>query len=243
MRYKSTTGLDGAQVTEIVERVFQVVGPGARNARLGLYRQVELVLLLARQNVSQMVAGDLFGVSQPTVSRIWRRLVPVLAQVLCMSGLSLAAGAANGRLLLVDGTYVPTGNRPASGREKANYSGKRGVQCLSIQVACDHKGTLLAVSDPVPGARHDAAAIDLTGWQDILNDATWIADTAYIATNAITPIKKAKHRDRLDGERTFNHDIASLRAPVERAISHLRTGRSSPPDTAAASRSFPPSST
>ncbi len=121
-------------------------------------------------------------------------------------------------------TYVPAGNRPGQGRdvEKANYPGKRGCQCLSIQVAADHHGQLLAVSAPVAGARHDAAAIDLTGWKDILEEAHWIAATAYIATNAITPIKKPKHRDRLDWEREFNHQIASLRAAAERAIAHLK---------------------
>jgi hypothetical protein len=227
MRYQSTTGLDSVQVTELVARVFQVLsgrGGVAGNWRLGLFRQVELVLFLARQNVSQMVAGDVFGVSQPTVSRIWRRLVPVIGQVLCLSGISLAEAVQGGRLVLVDGTYVPTGNRPGHGREveKANYSGKRGCQCLSIQVAADRHGGLLAVSDPVPGARHDAAAIELTGWAPILQDTNWIADTAYTATNAITPVKKPRHRDRHESEKEFNRQVASLRAPVERAIAHVK---------------------
>ncbi len=170
MRYQSTTGLDSVQVTEIVARVFHVLedrGGVAVNSILGLYRQLELVLVLARQNVSQMVSGAMFGVSQPTVSRIWRRLVPALGQVLYMSGISLEEAASNGRLVLVDGTNVPTRNRPGQGRdvEKANYSGKRDCRRLSIQVAADHHGRLLAVSAPVAGARHDAAAIDLTGWK------------------------------------------------------------------------------
>lgn len=222
MRYKSTTGLDRVQLIEIVERVFQVIGSGPGNARLGLYRQVQLVLFLARQNVSQMVAGDMFGISQPTVSRIWRRLLPLIEEVICMHGPTLAEAFRSDRVVLIDGTYVPTGNRPASGQGKANFSGKRGVQCLNIQVAADLEGTLLAVSDAVPGARHDSAAITVTGWAEVLSHATWIADTAYISHGAITPIKKRPGRDRLDWEKLFNHDLASLRAAVERAIAHLK---------------------
>jgi hypothetical protein len=43
-----------------------------------LYRQVVLVLLYLRQNVSQSALVDLYGVSQPTVSRIYRTVMPLL---------------------------------------------------------------------------------------------------------------------------------------------------------------------
>ncbi|WP_443216972.1 transposase family protein [Saccharothrix sp. ALI-22-I] len=41
---------------------------------LDLHRSVLLTLVLLRQNLSQTVAGDWFDVSQPTVSRIFRRI-------------------------------------------------------------------------------------------------------------------------------------------------------------------------
>ena len=101
---------------------------------------------------------------------------------------------ADRRVLLVDGTFVPTGNRPGQGRdvEKANYSGKHHVQCLNIQVACWTDGTLATVSEPVAGSRHDGAALRLAGWDQQLTDTTWIADTGYVGTNAITPRKKPR---------------------------------------------------
>ena len=83
-----------------------------------------------------MFIADLSGISQPTASRIFRRMRPAIDQALAFTGISLEEAARDGRVILVDGTYVPTGNRPAQGQEvtKANYSGKRRCQCLSIQV-------------------------------------------------------------------------------------------------------------
>lgn len=227
MRYQSTTGLAHDDILELVERIYQIlVGRGISLDwhALGLFRQVVVTLVLLRQNISQTAAGDLIGVSQPTVSRIYRRIVPLLCQVLVFTGISLAEAVSQDHLLLVDGTYIPTGNRPASGQEKANYSGKRHVQCLSIQVACTTRGHLVATSDPVPGSRHDSAALELTGWKDILNheSVSWVADSAYIATTALTPIKKTRGRDRLEWEKKFDHDVASLRSGIEHAIGHLK---------------------
>jgi hypothetical protein len=227
MRYQSTTGLNHDDMIELAARVHEVLQCrqiSLSRHRMGLFRQLEITLILLRQNMSQMVVADLFAVSQATVSRIYRRMCQLLEVVLAFTGITLAHALEQGHLVLVDGTFVPTGNRPASGLEKANYSGKHRLQCLSIQVACTARGDLVAVSDPVPGSRHDAAALQLCGWAEILNDteARWIADTAYIATTAITPIKKRPGIERLDWEKAFNKQIASLRAPVEHAIAHLK---------------------
>ncbi|MDR1152652.1 MAG: transposase family protein, partial [Bifidobacteriaceae bacterium] len=108
---------------------------------------------------------------------------------------------------------------------RTNYSGKRHCQCLSIQVACDLNGTLIATSTPVPGARHDAAAIELTGWQHILHDANWVADSAYQATTAITPVRKPPGAELPEATKQFNKQIASIRCVVERCISHLKNRR------------------
>ena len=144
MRYQSTTGLQGEDMTDLVARIAEVLGSrGIKLLRhsLGLYRQVEMTLVLLRQNLSQQVVGDLFGISQPSVSQIFRRTVPLLSEVLCFVGISLEEALRQGDLLLVDGTFIPTGNRPASGQGAANYSGKRRVQCLGVQVAAKTDGT------------------------------------------------------------------------------------------------------
>ena len=227
MRYQSTTGLHHDDIQELVMRIGDVLtgrGVCLTGHKMGLFKQVEITLVLLRQNMSQTVVADLYKISQPSVSRIYHRILELLDTVAVFTGISLDQSLDQGHLVLIDGTFVPTGNRPANGQAKANYSGKHHLQCLSVQVACTSRGDLIAVSDPVPGARHDSAAVELCGWRAILDNtpAQWIADTAYIATSAITPIKKTAGIDRQEWEIKYNKQIASLRAPVEHAIAQLK---------------------
>lgn len=63
MRCRSTAGLDRDEIAELVGRVFRVLagrsGGCGRPPALGLYRQVVLVLICLRQNVSRTVLADL----------------------------------------------------------------------------------------------------------------------------------------------------------------------------------------
>lgn len=162
MHYESTTGLCDEDIDKLVGHIGEVIesrGQSLLGYRLGLRQQVELTLVLARHNISRALAADMCGISQPTVSRIWRRMVPLPTHVLAMSGNCLAQAVAQGSLLLVDGTPIPTGNRPAAGRQvsKANYSGKHHAQCLNVQIAATTDATIVAVSDPVSGSRATTA--------------------------------------------------------------------------------------
>lgn len=182
-----------------------------------------MVLTLVRQNMTQYVIGDLYGVSQPTVSRVYRRLLPILEQVTCLHTPGELADLATGRIVLVDGTDVPTRRFAPAFTE--NYSGKRHRHGLSIQIAATVDGTLLAVSDPVAGRRHDRWAIAETGWEEALAAHRWIADPAYLGTDAITPTKRRRGVALSDNRRDVNAHISSLRSAVERAIAHLKNSK------------------
>jgi hypothetical protein len=226
MRYQSTTGLTTQQILELEDRVRQVLsgrGFDEQQFVLDIHSQLELTLMVLRQNVSQTTAADFFDVSQPTVSRVLARMVPVLETVCAFNELTLTDAGA-GRVLIVDGTFIRTGNRPGEGKdvERGNYSGKHHVQCVNVQVACATDGILLAVSGPVPGSRHDSAALTLTGWADELANMDWLADTPYIATNAITPRKKRKGETRTEADKIWNKSVSSIRSAIEHAIRHLK---------------------
>ena len=228
MRYDSTTGLPREQITELVARVSQVLasrsqpakGPGGRPPSLGLYRQVVLVLVLLRQNMIQSVAADLFGLSQPSVSRFYRRLVPIIDEVLAHHEPGDLGELAGKHTVLVDGTDVPTRRFRAGITE--NYSGKKRRHGLLIQVASNDQGRLLSVSNPVPGRRHDSWALREVGWEEILKDHTWLADPAYVGTNAITPLKKPAGGELNDHDKAHGKQISLIRSAVERAIAHLK---------------------
>src|SRR5687768_2419762 len=78
-----------------------------RREILGLYAQVVLTLVLLRHNLPQTLVGDLFSVSQPTVSRIIRRILPLLVEVVSSWGCTLTE-VIKDRVVLVDGTLIPT---------------------------------------------------------------------------------------------------------------------------------------
>ncbi|HEX6077338.1 MAG TPA: transposase family protein [Micromonosporaceae bacterium] len=161
---------------------------------MGLHRAVVITLVYVRQNLNQAAVGDLFGISQPTVSRI-------------------------GRLVLVDGTDVPTGNRAG---HKGNYSGKRHCCGLNLQVASDIDGGPLGTSVPLPGAMHDRTAFAECGWEDVPRDTPTIADPAYQGMSAITPRKKPRGGELSEGDKANNKTTSSLRSAVERCIAHVK---------------------
>jgi hypothetical protein len=221
LRYQSTTGLAVDQIEELVARIWQISRPSKPRGRapiLGLYRAVVLTLVYVRQNVSQGVVGDLFGVSQPTVSRIYRKILPLIGQALCLHVPDIEE-AVRGRLVLVDGTDVPTGNRAG---HQDNFSGKRHRAGLNIQIAADTKGSLLGVSVPLAGSVHDRKAFTECGWETRLSDTPVMADLAYLGTCAITPRKKPRGGELSAGDKAGNREIASIRSAVERCIAHLK---------------------
>jgi hypothetical protein len=63
-----------------------VVEPGGGPAVIGLYRPLAVVAALMHTKITQEMVGAIFGCSQPTVSRRWDLLHPVIATVLarCM---------------------------------------------------------------------------------------------------------------------------------------------------------------
>jgi hypothetical protein len=206
-------------------------------------QQVQLTSMMARHNMPQILAAEFFGVSQATVSRVWRRIAPTLAVVLGMQEQPVS-GAGAGRVLLVDTTFVPTGNRPGQGRdvEKANYSGKHHVQCLNIPAAGTTDGDLLAVSEPVPGSRHDWRA------------CTWPAGTPSAKRSSRPPTPRTSpprrsHPARRPKEpcaRPRTRSSTNLSRPSDQSSNTQsdtsRNRRSSPPATADARPTYPTSS-
>jgi len=223
MRYDSTLGLSGTQLVELHDRLCEMLESGGRPKEmpkvLDVWEQMVIALLIARQNMSQTLLGDLHGVSQPTISRVYRTMLPLLGEVLGLHEPALADVLKN-RTTLVDGTDIPTRNRKDVGQD--NYSGKRHRQGLNIQVAASTSGVLLAVSNPLPGRRHDRRAITECGWEQLLDQHDWIADPGYQGTTAKTPKKKPIGRELTDHERAINKSISSVRSAVERCIGHLK---------------------
>lgn len=129
----------------------------------------------------QMCAAGLFGFSQPLVSRIRRCILPLLDEVLILDEVSLAEAIAQGEPVFVDGMFIRTGNRPASGNGKDLFSGKH-----NIQVAGTTYGDLIAHPPPTRRIKtervlvlclryHDAASSLVSASAGSSRLAAWIA--------------------------------------------------------------------
>ncbi len=127
LRYEAMTGLSDRQPTDLVVRVHAVcaqkfVSRGRPHA-LGLFRSVAMVVCLLRKNATQDFVGAVFGVSQPTVSRRWDLLVPVIGDVLAEAISAPREVAGRGIVLVAipcaqrgTGTTSRSCTRPRSGR-------------------------------------------------------------------------------------------------------------------------------
>jgi hypothetical protein len=228
LRYEAITGLSAGQLAELAARVAALTGgitePGGRPAAIGLYRSVALVVALMRTNLTQERAGEVFGVSQATVSRRWDLIRPAMATALAPSVPRPDEVAGQGTVL-VDGTIAPTWNWKAV---PDLYSGKAGYAGMNIQVAATLDGDLAAIGPvAVPGARHDAVAFAASGLKDLLTGQQAAADLGYLGVEGITIVgfRTPPGGKLAASQAAFNTALAKIRAAVEHAIAHLKTWR------------------
>src|SRR5512135_3471877 len=114
-----------------------VARPGGKPPVIGLYGSVVMVVALMRRNLVQAVAGNVFGCSQPTVSRRWDLLRPVIAKVCARFVPDPAEVTGRGGTALVDGTVCPTWDWAAV---PDLFSGKTHFAGMNIQIAANLDG-------------------------------------------------------------------------------------------------------
>jgi len=113
----------------------------------------------------------------------------------------------------VDGTLLPCWSWASNPQL---YSGKHKTTGMSVQVL-HLSGSLVWISDPVAGRRHDTHCLNLkeSGVLLTLDPGNWIGDKGYVGNSMITPIKKPIHRDLLSWEEEFNTQINKIRYVIE----------------------------
>ena len=163
-RAERMTGLSAGQLAELVDRVREIVGPWERPAVgrphvLPLPAAVVAVLVGLRHNVADDVVGEVFGCSWATITRYHRVLHPILRWV-TRPEVDKQYERAQAGGVLVDGFVAPVGERDGY---HSLFSGKKHLCGQNVQVVADLDGRVADVGDPVPGARHDAAAFFISG--------------------------------------------------------------------------------
>jgi len=136
------TGLVYEQVLELVDRTEDYLGgwhpQRGRRREMELFDAVLATLFYYRHDCSQEVTGVVFGVSQPTISRMVNALEEPIAAVLDCEVPELVE-VITGRVIIPDGTLIPTRNRAA---HPELYSGKRHRSGAAVQILSGTDGRL-----------------------------------------------------------------------------------------------------
>ena len=102
------------------------------------------------------------------------------------------------------------------------WAGKYKTTGHGSLIIGDEFGNIIFVSDPAPGCDHDMKKregevkeiLDLAG--------SVIADKGFQGSGYVTPAKKPQHRELYTREHEYNNQVSSIRAPIERAVAHLK---------------------
>jgi len=234
---------------------------GGRSYDQPLAIRVMLVLTYMRLHIPQETVALLFGATQSDVSRELRRLLPLIAQVLPVpevwtivdedeepltEGEVLAlAQLADGRAL-VDATeqevYRPQDNET----RKRYYSGKQKAFVLKTEFVTDGEHHMVAISEAVPGAKHDKKLSDELKTLERLPDGCEVdADKGYQGLDkqvtlvtvcnpetgeehqvprlqVNTPFKKPKEGELTEEQKAFNRLLGAIRVRVEHCIGWVK---------------------
>ena len=226
LRYDRTFGLDAGQLDELEARIDDILpepwdkGTG-RPKSLPLREAIKVTLLYKRQNMTEEVIADVFGISQGTVSNIITEFTPLIAAATeaFRPDPDEARQMTRGRLALVDGTLWPCWSWE-NAREL--WAGKYGTTGHGSLIISDEFGNIIFVSDPAPGCDHDMKKLE-GEVKEILDLAgSVIADKGFQGSGYVTPAKKPTNRELYIREHEYNGQISSIRAPIERAVAHLK---------------------
>lgn len=224
-------GLDAEQLDELESRVAEQLGEpwekhAGRPRALSLRQAIIVAVGYMRHNITEEVWADIFGTSQPVISRAITQITPLIdgATEVDRPGPEDAKAAVRGTSALLDGFLAPCWSWKTE--FPALFSGKHKTTGFNVQLIADRDGNVVFISDPLPGRTHDMAAQANTPVAEILaGAASVIADKGYQGSDYLTPVKKPKDGELLDWQRKYNSRIASLRAPVERSVAHVKNWR------------------
>jgi hypothetical protein len=214
---------------------------GGLAAELSLRDQVLLTVISLRQYPTQDVLGYFFGVSQPSVSRILQRVLPLLES----AGRDRMRLPDPGRkrrrhldellkalpeLMVVIDSFEQKVQRPQDAHERDDwYSGKKKTHTIKSQTAVNEEtGEIVDVADSVPGPKSDLKLLEQSGLMNRLPEGVGgIGDSAYQGIDKVhphghSPRKKPRGKDRPKEDVAYNTAFSRRRIVVENTNARLR---------------------
>ena len=233
---------------------------GGRDFDQPVVIRVVQVLTYSRLHIPQEMVALLFGGTQTDVSRDLRRLLPLICRLLpapeVWTAVEEGETLTQAEVLelvqladeraLVDATEQPVYRSQDNKVRKAYYSGKKKAFTLKTQFVTDGEHHVVAISEAVPGAKHDKKLSDAVktverlpdeceanadkGYQGLADQVTLVtvrnAETGeeqqVPRLTVHTPIKKPKGQELTDEQKAFNHQLGAIRVRVEHCIGWVK---------------------
>jgi DDE superfamily endonuclease len=214
-----------AVVVELAQQEFPDWNRGVgRPKALTLIQALRLTLCRLRRNATYNDLHEDFAIGTTTAWDYHQVMVAFLAEALATTDADLPA-LLSGRIVLIDGTLVPTFNWR---HRKDLLSGKHRTHGVNLQLFVDVHGRIIAAGRALPGSWHDIHCLREAGWVDLLKRLGHaVGDGGYHGEpDAInTPIKKKPGIDLLPHQGDFNTAFARIRVAVEWGIAHAKNWR------------------
>lgn len=214
-----------AVVVELARQEFPDWTRGTgRPKALSLVEALRLSLCRLRRNATYNDLHEDFGVAASTAWTHHQTIVAFLAATLGTTDDELPA-LLTGKIVLVDGTLIPTFNWH---HRKDLLSGKHRKRGVNTQLFVDVHGRIIAVSRSFPGSWHDMHCLREAGWVTLLQKITpAVGDTGYIGESGavLTPIKKKPRIDLTAEQKAFNTTYARIRVGAEWGVGHAKNWR------------------
>src|SRR5260370_16689790 len=177
-----------------------------------------------RNNITEEVWAEIFGVSQSCISRYIKLLTPVVCDAMqeFRPAAGEAAEATRGAIALVDGTLWPCWSWSGA---KDLWAGKYKTTGHGSLVITNYDAHILYVSDPVTANRHAMGKLAGSASESILKAAGGVfGDKGFIGTDYITtPVRKPEHRELYIREKEYNAEVISPRTPLDRSPTQPKT--------------------
>lgn len=225
------SGLSTEQIDEIKRRIELMLEKPwqkktGRPRELTLREAIIVTCGYMRQNITEEVWAEIFGIAQSTISRYITILTPLIDRATKRDRptKTAAARAVRRAIALVDGSLWPCWSW--NGKKKL-WSGKHKTTGHGSLIITNLQGRVIFISDPVTGNQHDMGKLKGSVSEKILKKAAGVfGDKGFIGTDYITtPIRKPRSRKLLEWEKEWNRQVSSYRAPVERAVADLKVWR------------------
>ena len=225
------TGITKDMFDEVIKRVVplwekDVKGvykrPG-RNFKMSLEDIVLMALIYYRTYTSMVWIGFLFNINESNVSRLIKRVEPLLAKIMTIDKAKSMSQEELQRCL-IDATEQKI-QRPSTEDQKPFYSGKKKQHTFKTEIQVIPEGKIVHVSKSVPGSMHDFALHKLQ--PEHPEDERVYVDSGYQGLQSVhaateLPFKATKTKPLDEESKLYNTALSRIRVTVEHIFGDIK---------------------